>query len=182
MKRTKRYTFLIITFILVLTAVSFAQEGTKVAIVNSQEAFETSAEGKKAAAQMQERDKKIRDELQKMDDAIRSLQNRLNTGQLTMTPEAIRNLQVDIDKKTTDRKRYEEDAARDFQQFQLSLVNRIREEMVTIIMALRKERGYDLVIDLATSGIVDFDPTLDVTAEVVRRYDASKQGTPPVKK
>ena len=54
--------------------------------------------------------------------------------------------------------------------------------MVTIIQALRKERGFDVVLDLGTAGIVDYDQALDITAEVVRRYDASKAAAPPVKK
>jgi Skp family chaperone for outer membrane proteins len=117
-----------------------------------------------------------------LDDAIRALQNRYSTGRLTMTQEALMGLQADIETKTTERKRFEEDKTREFQQFQFNLVQKIRDEMVTIIQALRKERGYDLVLDLGTSGIVDFDPSLDITAEVVRRYDASKAGAPPVKK
>ncbi|MBP1661297.1 MAG: hypothetical protein H6P95_2489, partial [Candidatus Aminicenantes bacterium] len=116
MERIRKITPLIILFVLVVAASSYAQQLTKIAIVNSQKAFETSAEGKKALAQLTERDSKIKSDLQKMDDAIRLLENRMNTGRLTMTNEALMGLQGDIDKKTTERKRYEEDAARDAQQ------------------------------------------------------------------
>jgi Skp family chaperone for outer membrane proteins len=54
--------------------------------------------------------------------------------------------------------------------------------MVAIVSILRKEKGYDLVLDMAASGAIDFDPALDITDELVRRYDASKTGGPPVKK
>lgn len=182
MKRMNFFPILTVAFVLTLVTASSAQQTSKIAIINSQVAFESSAEGKKAAAQMQERDTKVKGDIQKLDDAIRALQNRMSTGRLTMTQEALLGLQGDIEKKTTERKRFEEDATRDFQQFQFNLVNKIREEMVTIIQALRKERGFDLVLDLGTSGIVDFDPVLDITDEVVRRYDASKAGAPPVKK
>ena len=182
MKRMKQSALLTVIFVLGLAAVSFAQQAAKIAIINASTAFESSAEGKKALGLMQEREGKIKADIQKLDDSIRALQNRLSTGRLTMTNEALLGLQADIDKKTTERKRYEEDAARDAQQFSGNLVNRIREEMVIIIQALRKERGFDVVLDLGTAGIVDFDPTLDITAEVVRRYDASKAATPPVKK
>lgn len=139
-------------------------------------------EGKKTAAQMQDRDAKIKADLQKMDDSIRLLENKLSTGRLTMTNEALAGIQADIEKKTTERKRYEEDQARDFQQYQVNLIQKLRAEMVTIIENLAKERGFELVLDLATSGVVTFNPTIDVTDEVVRRYDQSKAATPPVKK
>ena len=182
MKKAKILIPLMISFMLILAVGSYAQQPTKMAIVNSMKAFEASVEGKKATQQMQERDTKVKGDIQKMDDAIRVMENRLSTGRLTMTQEALMSLQADIDKKTTERKRYEEDATRDFQQFQQNLIQRIRSEMVTIIQGLRKEKGYDLILDLATSGIVDFDPTIDITEEVVKRYDAVKAAVPPVKK
>jgi outer membrane protein len=173
---------LAVAVVLLLAAAAFAQQAVKIAVINSQQAFEQSVEGKKAAAQMQDRDTQIKANIQKLDDAVRVLQNKMSTGRLTMTQEALVALQSDIDKKQTERKRYEEDATREFQQFQFNLVQKIREEMVTIIKALRTERGYDIVLDLQASGTVDFNPTIDITDEIVRRYDASKAGAPPVKK
>jgi len=54
--------------------------------------------------------------------------------------------------------------------------------MVAIIEALAKERGFDLVLDMVTSGVVTSSPTIDITKDVVARYDQSKAATPPVKK
>jgi len=183
MKKAKILIPLAIGIVLLASVASFAQQPTyKIAIINSAKAFETSAEGKKAYAQFQDRDNKIKSDLQRQDDAIRALENRMSTGRLTMTQEALIATQADHDKKQTERKRYEEDQTRDFQSFQQNLVAKIRDEMVSIIKTLRKEKGYDLVLDLQTSGLVDFEPALDITDEVVRRYDASKAGAPPVKK
>ncbi len=184
MDRSRKIAPLIILFILAVAGASYAQQVTKIAIINSQKAFETSAEGKKALGQLQDLDTRIKTNLQKMDDAIRLLENRLNTGRLTMTNEAVIGIQSDIDKKTTERKRYEEDQAREAQQLSANLIQKIRNEMVTIIENLAKERGLELVLDTATSGVVTASPTIDITDEVVRRYDQSKSPTPapPVKK
>jgi Skp family chaperone for outer membrane proteins len=173
---------LTVSLALAFSGISYAQQAAKIVVVNSARAFEQSANGKKAIAQLQQRDAKIKADIQNKDDAIRTLESRLNTGRLTMTQDALLAMQADIGKKTTERKRYEEDGARDFTQFRDNLVAQIRSEMVTVIIALRKEKGYDLVLDLASSGVVDFDPALDVTDEVIRRYDASKAGATPVKK
>ncbi len=182
MKRLRILTPLIFALLFVLAGLSFAQQTGKIAVINSQKAFEISSEGKKAMAQMQDRDTKIRADLQKMDDAIRALENKLTTGRLTMTQEALRAIQIDLEKKTTERKRYEEDQARDANMFANNIIQKIRDEMVTVIEALRKEQGYDVVLDLGTSGAVTFNPAIDITDEVVRRYDASKAAAPPAKK
>jgi outer membrane protein len=180
MNRLRTIAPLVILFILAVTAAGYAQ--SKIAIINSEQAFSTSAEGKKALSQMQERENKIKGDIQKLDDAIRLLENKLTTGRLTMTNEALAGIQSDIDKKTTERKRYEEDATRDGNQFANNLINKIRGEMVAVIEALAKEKGYDLVLDLVSSGVVTSSPTIDITTEVVRRYDQSKVAAPPVKK
>jgi Skp family chaperone for outer membrane proteins len=118
-----------------------------------------------------------------MDDAIRLLDNRLNTGRLTMTNEALLAIQADIDKKTTERKRYEEDQTREAQSMSTNLIQKIRTEMVAVIEALAKERGLELVLDAQASGVVTANPTIDITDEVVRRYDQGKTAAvPPVKK
>ena len=165
---------LVILFVLGFVAAGFAQQ-LKVGVVNSQNAFNASIEGKKAQVQLQDRDNKIKADLAKLDNEIKQLQTRLSTQQMTLTNEAIIQIQSDIDKKTTARKRMEEDAGRDMQQLQYTLIQRIRGEMVGIIESIAKERGYDLVLDLGASGIVFFNPMIDVTDEVIKRYDATKK-------
>jgi len=183
MSRVRALAPLVILFILVIAGASYAQQAAKIAIVNSARALETSVEGKRITAQLQDRQNKIKTDLQKMDDSIRLLENRLSTGRLTMTPDALQGIQADIDKQATVRKRYEEDQAREFNQYSASLVQKIRDEMVTIIENLSKERGFDLVLDLGASGVVTFSPAIDITDEVIRRYDQSKTtAPPPVKK
>jgi Skp family chaperone for outer membrane proteins len=175
----------IIAAVVILAAAGFAQQAPssfKVAVVNSQQAFEQSAEGKRVAAQLQERDSKLKNDLQKMDDAIRALETRFNTQRLTLTQEAAVALQSDIDRKQTERKRYEEDQTRDLQQLSVNLIQRLRAEMVAIVEQIAKEKGYDLVLDLAASGVVSWNPTIDVTTDVVRRYDTSKATAAPTKK
>jgi len=182
MNRVRTIAPLVILFILVVAGVSYAQQASKIAIINSQKAFETSVEGRKVLGQMQDRETRIKTDIQKLDDSLRLLENKLSTGRLTMTNEALMGIQADIDKKTTERKRYEEDASRDAQQFSANLVQKIRSEMVTIIENLAKERGLELVLDVQQSGVVTFSPTVDITDEIIRRYDQSKAATPPVKK
>jgi len=157
-----------------------AQQPAKIGLVNSQRAFEQSDEGKKAVALMQERDTRMKNEMQKMDDSIKSMETRLMTAQLTMTQEAIIGLQSDLEKKRTERKRYEEDATQEFARLRASLINKLQTEMLTIIQALRKEKGYDIIME--TTAVVDSDLNLDITDELIRRYNASKAGNVPVKR
>jgi outer membrane protein len=159
-----------------------AQQTIKVAVVNSARAFESSSEGKKAALEIQTREDKLKADVQKLDDELNAMRAKLDAGRVTMTPEALAGLERDIETKTAARKRFAEDAEKEYHQLQVDLMSKVRDEMVTIINAMAKERGYDLVFDLGGSGLITFNPVLDITDEVVRRYDAMKLGVGPVKK
>ena len=157
----------------------FSQQAYKVAVINSQQTLEGSAEGKRAFAQLRERNDKIKRELERLDGEIQTLETRYNTQRLTMSDEAIMQLTSDLERKRTGRKRYEEDSARDFQKFQFDLTQKIRNEVVPIITQVAKEKGFDLVLDGVAGGVIYFNPAIDITSEVIRMYDASKV---PVKK
>ena len=161
-----------------------ASEGTKMGMINSQEVLEKSVEGKKAIAQLQAADKKYSDDISRLDDQIRQLQNRLTTQRLTLTAEAAAGIQADIAKKQTERQRAVEDASRAMQGLQGTMLTKIQAELMPIIEQVRKDKGLDLIFDLTKSGTVYYSPALDLTAEVVRRYDALKgtPAAPPVKK
>ncbi|MCU0243422.1 MAG: OmpH family outer membrane protein [Acidobacteria bacterium] len=158
-----------------------AQEGGKVGLINSQEILDRSAEGKRALAQVQAADKKYGDDIAKMDEAIKQLQNRLSTQRLTLTPDAGAALQADIQKKQTDRQRAVEDAARSMRELQARTFERIQNDLIPLIEQVRKDRGLDLVYDVVKGGVVYFNPAIDLTDEIVKRYDALK-AAPPVKK
>jgi len=51
------------------------------------------------------------------------------------------------------------------------LIKKMRDEMLAIVDELVKERGYDLVFDLSSSGLIYFQPALDITEEVIKKYD-----------
>jgi len=161
-----------------------AQEATKLGMINSQEVLEKSVEGKKAIAQLQAADKRYGDEITRLDDQIKQLQSRLTAQRLTLTAEAAAGIQADIQKKQTDRQRAIEDASRSMQELQATTLTKIQAELMPIIEQVRKDKGLDLIFDLTKSGTVYYSPTLDLTAEVVRRYDALKAApaAPPVKK
>ncbi len=168
--------FLILSAVVLVASPALAQSPLKVAIVNSQKAFDQSQEGKKAVAILQEREDLLKAELKKMDEEIKALKQKLASQSLTLNPEARQELQQEIDRKEADRQKYEQENSRNFEQFKNQLIKRIREEMLAVIDELIKERGYELVFDLSTSGLIHFKPELDITDEVIRRYDASKTG------
>lgn len=45
----------------------------------------------------------------------------------------------------------------------------------TAVEGVAKNKEFRLVLDLSTTGVWYFDSSLDITNEVIRRYDAAKE-------
>ncbi len=174
MKKSSLNILLFSLLFVLAVSLCLAQEGQKIGVINSQEVLEKSAEGKRVIARLQERDKANQAALTKIDDDIRQLETKLNTQRLTLSEEALYQMNSDLEKKRTERKRLAEDSYRDWQDLQLKLFNRVQTELLPIIEQLGKEKGMDIIFDLAKSGAVYFNPVIDLTAEIIKRYDASK--------
>ena len=165
-----------------LAGLAAAQEGAKLGMINSQEILDKSAEGKRALAQLQAADKKYTDQVTQLDEQIKQLQNRLTSQRLTLTPDAAAAIQADIQKKQTDRQRTAEDATAAMRQLQSTTLEKLQAELLPIIEQVRKDMGFDLVFDVTKGGVIYINPALDVTAEIIKRYDALRAPAPPVKK
>jgi len=161
-------------FVFSFLSVGFAQQTGKIGVINSQVVLEKSAEGKRVITQLQEKDKKSQSDLARLDNEIKQLETKLNTQRMTLTDEAAMQINSDVEKKKTDQKRFSEDAVREIQELQYRLFNKVQGELIPIIEGLGKEKGMDVIFDLAKSGAVYFNPIIDLTDDVIRRYDASK--------
>lgn len=173
----RRSTSKIILLILVVAGIvsfSYAQQPMKIGVVDSQVVLEKSSEGKRVTAQIESKNKTIQEDLARLDDKIRELETKLNTQRLTLTQEAANNLMSDIDKRRTERARFVEDSRRELNDLTQRLFNRLQSELRPIIADIGKEKNLDLIFDIGSSGLIYFNPAVNLTPEVIQRYDASK--------
>jgi Skp family chaperone for outer membrane proteins len=180
MKKTTARALLLLSLFVAAVSLGNAQQSPKIGVINSQDVLERSAEGKRVIARLQEKDKTNQGIVTKLDEEIRQLETKINTQRLTLAEEALYNMSADLQKKQTDRKRVAEDAVRDFEDLRVKLFNKVQSELIPIIEAIGKEKGIDLILDLAKSGAVYFNASIDLTEDVIKRYDASK-AAPPAK-
>jgi Skp family chaperone for outer membrane proteins len=162
--------------LLVLSAFpGYAQQSPKVAAIDLQQAMEMSAEGRSVLTQLKQKEQSIMSDLGKYDQQILSLENKLRTQRLTLNEEAQRKLAFELETVKIQRQRLEEDASKEFQGLQFTLVSKLRKELLVVVKGYAKEQQIGLVFDLsAPSSVVFCEPALDITAEIIRRYDSSK--------
>lgn len=160
--------------LLILFSTGFAQENKNLGIVDSDQILQNSIEGKKVLAQLRERESTNQEKLAKKDEEIRGLQKKINTQSLTLTQEAQMNLNSDLERLKTERQRMYEDSQREMNEMAARLFQKIQNEVMPLIEQIGKEKGLDIIFDLQRSGAVYYSPTVDITNEVIQRYDEQK--------
>ncbi|MFW6124354.1 MAG: OmpH family outer membrane protein [Acidobacteriota bacterium] len=157
--------------LLILISSGFAQENKNIGIVDSNQILENSIEGKKVLAQLREKEKVNQEQLTKKDEQIRDVQKKINTQSLTLTQEAQMNLNSDLERLKTERQRMYEDSQREMNEMAARLFQEIQNDVMPIIEQIGNEEGLDVIFDLQRSGAVYYSPTVDITKEVIERYD-----------
>lgn len=175
LRRSGSRIFILMVAILVLGSLIFAQPSSlKIGIVNSQEVLDKSIEGKRIMNQLSQKDQENQQKLAQMDEEIRQLESKLNTQRMTLSNEALMQLTSDLEKKKTARQRFAEDSYREIQDLTNRLFQKMQRELLPIIEQIGKDFDLDIIFDLRNSGAIYFNPRIDITAEVIKRYDASK--------
>ena len=153
-------------------------EGAKIAYVNINLIAANSEEGKAATGKIEEFVKKKRAEIQERQKALEGLQSKLQQGLQVMSDQARQSLEKDITKQNRDLQILQEDAQTEQQQLTQQLQSEFQKKLFPVVDALAKEKGLHMVFSIADSGILWPDPGLDLTTEVIKRFDAAaKTGT-----
>ena len=147
-------------------------EGTKVAIIDPDYVAQESAAGKAIIAQLKTLSDKRSGELQNMQTAVGALVNKKNTQGAMLTPQALSQLDKEIEKQNLDIQYKQQTATTEVQNLQSELFSELATKMSPILEAYAKEKGLLVVLD-ARNGVTWAAAGMDISADIVKRLDAS---------
>jgi outer membrane protein len=156
-------------------------EGAKVAYVYLQAIASNSAEGKAATAKIQEMEKKKMAELGDKNKQLEALKTKLQQQASVINDQARTQIEKDIDKMNREIQFFQQEAQAERDQLQNELQMDFQRKLNPILEQVAKEKGLHVLLDGQSSGAVWADPGLDLTSEVIKRFDAVSK-TPAVKK
>ena len=163
----------LILFLAVMTIPLVAHAQGKVGVINMNAAIASTAEGKKANADLQKKYQPRQQELDRLQHEIQGIQDQLSKQTPALGDEEQRRLSRDLEDKQKLLKRSTDDAQSDFTADRDETVRRIGQKMVRIIGDYAQQNGFVLVIDGAQTPIYYAAKDIDLTAEIVKRYDAA---------
>jgi outer membrane protein len=148
-------------------------EGAKIAYVNVQAVASNSIEGKAATAKLDEVRKKKAAELAEKNKQLQTLQTKLQQGGSVLNDTARGQLDKDIEKLNRDIQFFQQDANSELQELQNELQTDFQQKLNPVLEQVSTEKGLHMLIDIANSGAVWANTGLDLSAEVIRRFDAA---------
>jgi outer membrane protein len=148
---------------------------SKVAVVDFERAIVESVEGKKSSDKFNTTLQAKQADGEKRQKELEDAQKKLQTQERTLSETAKANLQKDIDRRTTELQRFNEDSQKELQSLRNELLRPIAEQATALLNAIAAEKGYTLIVDVSNpqNNVVWFNPQNDVTAELTSRINST---------
>lgn len=156
--------------------------GTKIGIINIQEAILATNEGQRDFGALQKKFEPKQSELNNLNKEIQTLQDQLKTQGDKLNEQSRQDLVKNIETKQKSLQRQAEDAQSDFQAQQGDIANRIGGKLMEVIDKFAKQNGYAVVVDVSSqqSPVLWAAQGNIITKEIVDAYNAqSGVAAPP---
>lgn len=146
----------------------------KVAFVNLQAVVEQSALGKASSEEIRKFDADKTAELQAKAKELEGLRTKLNTQRELLQQAALQALAKEIDLKARELQFDQENVQVEREQLQGELLQKFNQLVIPLVEEIRKERELWMIFSVADAGVVAAHGGLDLSAELIKKLDASK--------
>jgi outer membrane protein len=158
-----------------------ASAGTKVAIVNIQEAIANTNEGKKELDALQQKFSPKQAELKTQNDEVENLKKQLQAQGDKLSDDERNSRVKTIEVKQKSLQRNFEDAQNEFQQAEQEVVNRLGKKMLEVMEKYAKANGYAMILDVSNpqTAVLYASPSANITKQLVEAYNAESPVAAP---
>jgi outer membrane protein len=159
----------------------------KIAVMDVLRAIVECQEGKLANEDFQKKYEAKKEELTKKQKELEELQQQLKTQASTLNGQARAALTRNIEIRSTELQRGQEDAEKEFNALRNEIFSRIGSKLAPVVRQHAKDNNFSVVFDSSNQSnqLSYVDPALDITDDVIKRFDAaqaSSSGTPAAPK
>jgi outer membrane protein len=154
-----------------LAAGASAQETAKLGVIDVERILQESVAGKAVIEQLKQLQEQKRAELQAKRDSLDELRKRYTDSRLTLADDKLAEMEKQLEDRTIELQRAQDDAQRDMQKRQGEAFGRIETQVLPIIDQVGKELGFTLIFNKYQSGLLFAADGVDITDVVIQRFD-----------
>jgi len=167
---TKTFLKMALLVVIMLAATSGMAQ-VNIAVIDIQRVVTDSDAGKEALGNLQKlQDAKIAQgrAIQENMDALRE---QLSKQRFTLTEAKVAELSKQIEDKGIEMQRFQDDAQRELDEARRTALGGLEERILPVIDEVGRERNMTLIFNKFQSGLVYADEGVDITDEVIRRFN-----------
>lgn len=157
------------------TDVSYPSEQIKIGVLDVQKILNESDVGKKAKSDLEALIKLKQVNIDEKGKAIEKLKNEMEKQASVLSPEAKRNKEDELEKLIREYQRLVQDSQSEVKKKETELTDLILKEIYELVNKIGDEEDYSLILE---QGVVVYsDNALDITENVLKKYNESKAKT-----
>jgi outer membrane protein len=147
---------------------------TRIGYVDVQRVIVRSVAGVAAREQLEREKVTMQKDVDNRRVEVDKLRDEMEKKGLVLSAEARREKEETLQRKVRDLRRLAEDLEKELQKKEQAATQKILQELTGIIEKMGKERGFLLIVERRSGGVIYGDPEADVTDEVIKLYDQEK--------
>ncbi len=159
----------------VLAAGTAAQdEALRIGVVDLDQAIISTTDGKKAKEELERKQREAKSKIQPMLDEYKQLEEDLTSKKFVLSDDALYQKQLDLAEKRNKIDNAMKELEGQLQVDQQRLTGPLVSKMAEVVSALGREQGYTLIVRRGTPGFLYMREALDITDQVIQRYNDKK--------
>lgn len=147
----------------------------KVAVIRFQDAVLSTQEGQKASAALRAKFDPKKADIEKRQADLQAMQEKLQKGTATMSPEARSKMQEDLARGSRNLQHDVDDLNSELQEDEGKMMQDIAGKMSELLQKYATQNGYAVVLDVSSqqTPVLWADAAANITPDIVKQYDAA---------
>ena len=154
---------------------TFGQKPLKIGVVNFQEVALQCKAGKAAKARLEKMADQLKKEVRGKEEKLVARQKEIETAASRLTPAERQHRAEALEKDELAIKRLIQDKTEELRKAEAESVVELARQIDPILKAYAAEKGFDLILEARRPGLMYYDQKLDITAEIVKRFDQASK-------
>lgn len=171
----KKIVLVVMAVLLAWAGTVSAEEALKIGYVNMRRALNECKAGKEAKDTLEKSIKDKQDTLDKEKTTLEEMQADFEKKASLLSEKAKQEKQEEFQKKLQEYQKLLADAQKDINQKEAEVTKKIIDEMRDLVAEIGKKEGYTLIFEETEISVLFAKEGLDLTDEVIKKYDAKSQ-------
>lgn len=160
-----------VLFLFSVQAPAYAEQ--KIGYIDLQAVMTQSKAGKATRATLKKLVDRKKSSIKKDEDKLQGMQKEFEKDKMLMSKEQLQKKQEEFRTRMQSYQQKVSESEGELNKKQAELTEAMLKDVEKIIADVAKNNNFTMLVDKARGGIVFADKSLDMTAEVIKRYDAS---------